>query len=306
MIIAVIGPTAVGKSALGMELASRLGGEIVSVDSRQIYRGLDIGTAKPSHLERKKIRHHCIDILDITEKSNARWFADKARAAIDDIVSRGRVPVLAGGAGLYLRAITQGLFDIDLDEADRRNFESYLKDIPTAELHLRLKEKDPDSADRIHENDRYRIVRALEILELTGRTLSEHFRSQKEEQSNDLPGLVRIGLDMERGALRERISQRTRQMFDAGWPEEVNSLLKAGADPTSPGMQTLGYPETAAFVTGDADRESAILDIARLTSRYAKRQMTWFRKEPDVSWLDAAGDGLKEAALNILDSRDTT
>jgi tRNA dimethylallyltransferase len=304
--IAVIGPTAVGKSSLGMEIAGKLGGEIVSVDSRQIYRGLDIGTAKPTNEERELIGHHCIDILDITEKSNARWFANIARKAIDDILWRGSVPILVGGSGLYLRAITRGLFDVDLDESDRKAFADSLEQIPTSELHSRLRESDPESAERIHVNDRYRIVRALEVLELTGITLSEHFRRQEEGAEDQLPGLLRIGLDMDRESLRGRILLRTRQMFDAGWPEEVSSILDQGADPECPGLLTLGYPETASYLRGETDREGAVRQIATLTSQYAKRQMTWFRKEPDVTWLDAAGDSLLESVLNLLDSRGIT
>ena len=303
--VVVIGPTAVGKSSLGMELARRLGGEIVSIDSRQIYRGLDIGTAKATADERSRIRHHCIDILDITEKSNARWFADQARKAIEDIRAGGKIPVLVGGSGLYLRSVTHGLFEIDLVPSERRKFKSGIEGIATIELYSRLKETDSESAERIHINDRYRIVRALEILELTGIPMNEHFRRQQKTGGNSMPGLVRIGLDMNRDHLRTHIAERTGKMYDAGWPDEVSGLLDDGSDPGCPGLETLGYPETVRFVRGEIGREEAIGKIAVLTGQYAKRQMTWFRKETGVTWLDACSEGLADSALNILDSAGT-
>ena len=304
--VVIIGPTAVGKSSLGIKLAEQLGGEIVSIDSRQIYRGLDIGTAKANTDEQARVRHHCIDILDITEKSNARWFADQARKAIDGIRSGGKIPVLVGGSGLYLRSVTHGLFEIDLVPSERRKFESGIEGIATSELFSRLNKNDPVSGESIHKNDRYRIVRALEVLELTGTPLSEHFKRQKETGGEGMPELVRIGLDMDRERLRTRIAERTGKMYDAGWPDEVSGLLKNGADPGCPGLQTLGYPETVRFVRGELDREAAIRNIAVLTGRYAKRQMTWFRKERGMTWLDAGKKGLTDSALNVLDTAGTS
>ncbi len=300
--VVIIGPTAVGKSSLGMMLAERLDGEIISIDSRQIYRGLDIGTAKASAEEQSRVRHHCIDILDITEKSNARWFADHARGAIEYTHTAGRLPILVGGSGMYLRAITHGLFDINLDPAEREDFDIKIADVTALELYSRLKVCDPESADRIHENDRYRIARALEIFELTGMTMSEHIKLQQESGEGGLDDLVRIGLDMDRDDLRSRIAERTGEMFAAGWPEEAAAILDAGADVRCPGLQTLGYPETIEYLRGEKSRDEAVGMIATLTSQYAKRQMTWFRKEPDVRWQDAGDTGVFEAVLNILDS----
>lgn len=304
--VVIIGPTAVGKSSLGMMVAERLDGEIVSIDSRQIYRGLDIGTAKATADEQARIRHHCIDILDITQKSNARWFADLAREAIEKIRSDGKMPVLVGGSGMYLRSLTHGLFEIDLDPAAREKFENTVAETTTADLQSRLNACDPESARRIHANDRYRIVRALEIFELTRMTMSEHIRRQQETGDEGLPGLVRIGLDMERTILRTRISERTREMFDAGWPEEVSAILDNGAEKGCPGLQTLGYPETIEFLKGMRGRDETIGSIATLTSQYAKRQMTWFRKEPEVMWQDAGAPDLLDTVLNVLDSTGTS
>jgi tRNA dimethylallyltransferase len=300
--VVIIGPTAAGKSSLGMRLAEKIGGEIISIDSRQIYRGLDIGTAKPSEDEQTRIRHHCIDILDITEKSNARWFADLARQSMEKIRSDGKIPVLVGGSGLYLRSITQGLFEIDLDPSDRLEFEKGIEDVANVVLYSRLRSSDPESAERIHENDMYRIVRALEVQRLTGMSLSDHFRRQKEECPDGIRGLIRIGLDVDRELLRARIALRTGEMYDAGWPDEVSGLLEGGADPACPGLQTLGYPETIRFVRGDLSLRAVKEKISMLTGQYAKRQMTWFRKEPEVTWFDAEDIYLLDSVLNILDS----
>ncbi len=304
--VVIIGPTAVGKSSLGMKLAEQLGGEIVSIDSRQIYRGLDIGTAKANTDEQARVRHHCIDILDITEKSNARWFADLAREAMDNIRAIGRIPILVGGSGLYLRSVTQGLFEIDLDRSERVKFEKSIEDTSAADLHAKLSAVDPESGERIHVNDRYRIARALEVFILTGTTMSDHFRRQKDEGVDGMSGLVRIGLDLERETLRSRIGERTREMFDAGWPDEVSALLDKGADTQCPGLKTLGYPETIRYVKGERTRNESIGRIATLTAQYARRQMTWFRKEHDVSWQDAEAEGLFDTVLNILDSAGTS
>jgi tRNA dimethylallyltransferase len=299
--IVIVGPTAVGKSSLGMRLAEKIGGEIVSIDSRQIYRGLDIGTAKPTSEEQARVKHHCIDILDITEKSNAGWFTDRAHEAMEKIRGAGKIPLLVGGSGLYLRSVTRGLFDVELDPSEREGFEKGIEGIATEELYSRLRSSDQGSVSRIHENDRYRIVRALEVLELTGISLSDHFRRQREDGSAGMAGLVWIGLDMDREQLRARIARRTEEMYKAGWPEEVSSILSRGADPSCPGLQALGYPETVRFVRGDVDVRSATGRIALLTGQYAKRQMTWFRKEPEVKWLDAEQEDLLGTALNVLD-----
>jgi tRNA dimethylallyltransferase len=299
--VVIIGPTAAGKSSLGMSLAERIGGEIVSIDSRQIYRGLDIGTAKATAEERARIKHHCIDILDITEKSNARWFADHARDSIEKIRSDGKIPVLVGGSGMYLRSVTHGLFEIELDPHERGEFENSISELSTADLYRRLSASDPGSAERVHENDRYRIIRALEVFELTGLMMSEHIMRQQATGGRGMSGLIRIGLDMDREDLRSRIAERTREMFDAGWPDEVSGLMAKGFDTDCPGLRTLGYPVIIEYVRGELSRDEAISAIATLTSQYAKRQMTWFRKEPSVSWRDAGSENILGEALNILD-----
>lgn len=303
--VAIVGPTGAGKSAAGTRLAELIGGEIVSIDSRQIYRGLDIGTAKPGADELRRVPHHLVDILDITERSNAAWFASLAREAIRDIVSRRRVPVLVGGSGLYLRAVIHGMFEIDLDPSDRERFSLEIGNIPTGRLRERLCEVDRASYARIHPNDRYRIVRALEVHALTGIPLSEHFRRQAAGGSAGEEVAI-VGLSPPRGSLRAAIRARTVSMCGKGWPEEVRGLLERGADPACPGMKTLGYPEMIDHVRGKVGRKETIDRIAARTAGYAKRQMTWFRKERVLAWIDPSGDDTAAAVLNVLDRNAVT
>jgi tRNA dimethylallyltransferase len=303
--IAIVGPTAAGKSAAGMVLAEQIGGEIVSIDSRQVYRGLDIGTAKPGIEERRRIPHHCIDVLDLTERGNAEWFAGLAREAIRSIAARSKVPVLVGGSGFYLRAVIHGLFPVEIERSARRTFAAQIEDTPTVLLYERLALVDPASSARIHPNDRYRIVRALEVHDLTGTPLSEHFRRQ-ERVKPGMAGFTIFGLAPQRGSLRRAIRERTVSMYDAGWPGEVSALLEKGADPAWPGMQTLGYPEIIAHIDGRLDRTQTLDSIAARTARYAKRQMTWFRKEPIATWIDPEDEDPVSAIRNILDMEGLT
>ncbi|HUV35539.1 MAG TPA: tRNA (adenosine(37)-N6)-dimethylallyltransferase MiaA [Patescibacteria group bacterium] len=298
--LAILGPTAVGKSSLAMALAERLGGEIVSVDSRQAYRGIDVGTAKPSCSDRERIPHHLIDVLDLREKNDAERFARLAAAAVDDILQRGRLPILTGGSGLYFRAIFNGFFAIDLDPAERRAFAGSIAPVPTPELYRRLNSSDPESARRIHPNDRYRIVRALEVLELSGVPLSEHFRRQRADPAYRRIECRTIGLTMPRDVLYACINERTRRMMAEGWIEEVERLIQGGADPAWPGFGSLGYPEVLSLVRGELTREQAIDRVARLTRQYAKRQLTWFRKIEGVTWFDTDRRDVAELVFTWL------
>lgn len=300
--IVIVGPTASGKSALGLLVAEQTGGEIVSIDSRQAYRGLDIGTAKPSPAERERIPHHMLDILDINQRGNAAWFAQRAREETAAIRARGSLPILVGGSGLYLRAVLQGLFSVEIDLARRGMFEAEVKDIPTSDLYLRLASVDPQSQARIHRNDRYRIVRALEIQALTGLPLSLHFERQASPGEGLGMRCAVFGILVPRGVLRSRIIERTEYMYEAGWPAEVQGLLAGGADPDWPGMKTLGYPEMVAHVRGRLDRERVIGLIALRTAQYAKRQMTWFRKVEVLNWMDPARDDPVGRILKVLDT----
>ena len=295
--LAILGPTAVGKSFLATDLAERLGGEIVSIDSRQVYRGIDIGTAKPSLSDRARVPHHLIDVIDLAEKIDAERFARMADKAIEGILQRGGVPILTGGSGLYFRALLHGFFDISLDPAERAAFAESVASVATAELFGRLQSADPDSARRIHPNDRYRIIRALEVCELSGTPISEHFRRQSSEDARKCIEHAAAGLTMQRGRLYERINARTRAMMAGGWIEEVRELLDGGADPAWPGLESLGYPEVISLIRGELTREETIERVATQTRRYAKRQLTWFRKVEGVTWFDAERPDLIELVL---------
>ncbi len=301
--LAIIGPTAVGKSRLALELAGTLGGEIVSIDSRQAYRQIDIGTAKPSQSDREKIPHHLIDVLELDEKNDAERFAQLARIAVRDIFERGRLPILVGGSGLYLHALLHGFFVADLDPGERAKFAESVARIPTPALFRRLGTIDQESARRIHRNDRYRIVRALEVYTLTGVPLSEHFRRQDAETSRERFECRKIGLTVPRRILYERINERTKKMLECGWIEEVQRLIKEGADPAWPGLGSLGYPEVISFVRGALSRQEMYDRVARLTRRYAKRQITWFSKVEGVVWFDALRPDLEECVLMWLRRR---
>lgn len=300
--VAILGPTASGKSGLGMFLAGELGGEIISMDSRQVYRRLDIGTSKPSRQDRDAIRHHLIDILDPNEKNSAESHARMAEEAMTDVSARGRLPILVGGSGLYWRALLEGLFRVELSEEARGEFERSVRHVPTEELRRRLFEADGQTGRRLHRNDRYRIVRALEVHELTGVPLSEHFERQTDEtrRSTDF---LKIGLALPRKRLHELIDSRTIEMIGAGWAEEARSLLEAGYDPSCPGLRTIGYPEVIAHVRGEMEEEELVETVQALTRRYAKRQMTWFRKEKDVDWFDTEGERLRESVLGLIRSQ---
>lgn len=299
--VVIIGPTAVGKSRLALNLAGDVGGEIVSVDSRQAYRKTDIGTAKPSVRERADAPHHLIDILDLDEDNNANRFAGMALIAIADIVERGRLPILVGGSGLYLRAIFRGFFHIELKREERERFALSLQDVPTDELHRRLVSADPESSRRIHPNDRYRIVRALEVYTLSGIPLSEHFERQRTENRSSDTNHLKIGLKLPRKELYRRINERTIRMIEAGWVEEVERLLRDGAHEDWPGLRTLGYPEVISYIKGELTKKRMIGEISKLTRQYAKRQITWFNKEEGVTWLGADDPDTTATVLSLVE-----
>jgi tRNA dimethylallyltransferase len=298
--IAILGPTASGKSRLAMHLAQRAGGEILSIDSRQAYRHLDIGTAKPSAEDRRTIPHHLIDILDLREKNSAALFASMAHEAVRAVASRGRLPIFVGGSGLYFRALRHGFFTIKLDAVERTAFAESLRGIPDDFLFRRLETVDPESARRIHRNDRYRIVRALEVYSLTGTPLSAHMQYQRPDPLRQEIRFVAIGVDIPRAELHRNIHERTRMMFEGGWVEETEKLLAEGADPEWPGMKTLGYPEIVALLEGKSTLDETATRIVELTRQYAKRQVTWFQKEPDVAWFTGGAQDIFESAFELV------
>jgi tRNA dimethylallyltransferase len=298
-LIAIVGPTASGKSRLALRLARERGGEIVSCDSQQVYRGLDIGTAKASPEERREVRHHLIDLVDPDQAFSAAEYARRARRAVAEVSSRGRLPLVVGGTGLYLRALLEGLFDgPSRDEETRRRLEALAQRFGDVRLHRLLRHLDGDSAARIQPHDRVRVVRALEVLKVTGRPLSEHHL----QRPDPLRGyeILTVGLAPDREQLRRVVQRRTRGMLEAGLLDEVRGLLGRGYGPDLRPLQSIGYREAVAVVRGEMTPAEAEPAIVTATMRFAKRQMTWFRHQARVRWFQTAEDA-EEAALAWLD-----
>lgn len=285
-IIAVAGPTASGKSALALELCKRLDGELISLDSMQIYRGLDIGTAKPTKAEQAEVRHHMIDICEPTENFSVAEFAERAHKAIADVQSRGKKAVLCGGTGLYLDTVLGRLDfgEIESDEKLRGELIAFAEKNGAEALHERLREIDPQAAEKIHKNNVRRVARAIEIYELTGKTKTEHDR----EAISDSPyeSLI-IGLDYDdREVLYSRINRRVDAMIEAGLEGEVRSLVSRGLlSAESTAGQAIGYKEMLGYIAGDCSLGDAVEKIKLGTRRYAKRQLTWLRRNQDINWL---------------------
>lgn len=285
-IIAVAGPTASGKSALALELCKRLDGELISLDSMQIYRGLDIGTAKPTKAEQAEVRHHMIDICEPTENFSAAEFAERAHKVIADVQSRGKRAVLCGGTGLYLDTVLGRLDfgEIESDEKLRGELIAFAEKNGADALHERLREIDPQAAEKIHKNNVRRVARAIEIYELTGKTKTEHDR--KAISDSPYESLI-IGLDYDdREVLYNRINRRVDAMIEAGLEGEVRSLVSRGLlSAESTAGQAIGYKEMLGYIAGDCSLGDAVEKIKLGTRRYAKRQLTWLRRNPSINWL---------------------
>jgi tRNA dimethylallyltransferase len=286
-LIAVVGPTASGKSALALRLARERGGEIVSCDSLQVYRGLDIGSAKPTPEERRLVPHHLIDVVSPDEAFSAAEYAVRARQSLSGIAGRGRLPLVAGGSGLYLRALLHGLFAGPARHEElRRRLEGLADRFGDARLHRLLASRDPEAARRLPVRDRVRVVRALEVLFRTGRPISAHHR----EGAQPLEGfrVLLVGLAPDRGELRGRVEARTRAMMTGGLVEEVQGLLARGYSPDLRPLQSIGYRQAVAVLDGRMSRGEAERVIVTETMRLAKRQMTWFRHQAKVTWFETA------------------
>lgn len=281
------GPTAAGKSTLAMRLADALPVEFVSADSVQIYRGFDIGSASPSAEERARVPHHLVDIVDPSERYSAARFREDALAAIRAIGERGRLPVVVGGTGLYLRSLLYGLFEgPPADDAMRTALETRAEEEGREALHASLAQVDPESAARLHPNDVRRVVRALEVHALTGTPLSAFHRAHGLEV-RQVAGPVWC-LRWERDTLRARIRSRAESMLAAGWVEEVRDLLAAGVPANAPAFEAVGYKEVLAHVHGALAPDAMLDKISTSTWRLAKRQLTWFRGQHRVRWIDGA------------------
>ena len=296
----IIGPTAVGKTDLSLAIAHDLDAEIVGGDSRQIYRFLDIGTAKPSVAQRQAVPHHLIDIVNPDEPLNAARFAQLAWGCIHTIEARGKQPLVVGGSGLYIRALTDGLFaGPGADPRLRTALEEEAQTLGLQALHDRLAAVDQPAAGRIHPHDRVRIIRALEIYTLTGSPISQwqcQWRNPVRQSA-----FVLIGLTRDRGDLRQRIAARTEAMLRMGLEAEVQRVLAMGYPPTLPPLQSVGYGEIVAFLDGKWDLARARELIARHTWRLAKRQMTWFRRVAGVHWISLT-ETPATAAIQIIQS----
>jgi len=295
-LIAVVGPTASGKSALALRLAEARGGEIVSCDSLQVYRGFDVGSAKAGAAERARARHHLLDVASAEEAFSAAEYARQARAALEGIAARGALPVVAGGTGLYLRALLQGLFEgPSRDAALRRRFEGLAERFGDARLHRLLGRVDAPAAARIEVRDRVRVVRALEVYWSSGRPITAH----QQAPLAPLQGyrVLVLGLDPPREALRRAVEERTEAMFAGGLLEETRALRARHGDVRA--LQAIGYRQAIALLDGATDAAQARRDMVAATMRYAKRQMTWFRHQADVRWF-AAPEAAFAAALAWL------
>ncbi len=299
-IVIVLGPTAVGKSRVAVDLALRFGGEVIGGDSIQVYRGFDIGTDKPTAAERRGVRHHLIDIVGPEVQFTAADFVREALAAVDEIVSRGHLPLIAGGTGLYIKALVDGLFPgPGRDPAVRASLEAEAREEGLDGLFRRLQAVDPEYARKVRNRDRVRIIRALEVHAATGQPISEHFH--RTESPVKGRNILRLGLRLERDALYRRIEDRVERMFERGLVEEVRGLLERGVAEDAPPFRALGYSHVLRLLRGEISRKEAMASTKTDTRRYAKRQMTWFRKMDGVAWFSPDdGPALEEYVQNHL------
>ncbi len=296
-VIAILGSTAVGKTRISIPLAERFEGEIVSVDSRLIYRGMDIGTAKPTLEERKRVTHHLIDVTDPDDTWNLAKYSDAALNVINDIHGRGKVPFLVGGTGQYLRAILEGWIPPASAESPglREKLEAIATDEGHTVLHRQLQEVDPASAERIDPRNVRRVIRALEIFHTTGVPAS----LQREKVPPPFE-ILRIGLSLPRAELYQRIDQRIDLMIEAGWIEEVQGLIDCGYSPDLPSLSAIGYAQLAAYLSGEMDLDNAIVEIRRLSRQFVRRQANWFKADdPEIEWFDAV-TGVEERISAVI------
>jgi tRNA dimethylallyltransferase len=282
-VIVICGPTALGKTATAIELAEIFKGEIVGADSMQVYRYMNIGTAKPSPQELARVPHHLIDIADPDQRFDAKQYAKTAHAKIMELVSQAILPFVVGGTGLYIKALVHGLFMAESANDDiRTRLKEEAQSHGTDFLYARLRRCDPDAAARIKPNDSYRIVRALEIYQLTGKTISAYHH---EHRFQDEPfRVLKIGLNMDRELLYDRINQRVDAMIAAGLVDEVKELLGKGYAPDLKAMQSIGYRHMVDFIKERLSWHEAVRTLKRDTRRFAKRQLTWFKADADIAW----------------------
>lgn len=298
-VIAVVGPTAAGKSDLGVFLAQQLGGEVVNADSMQLYRGMDIGTAKLTREERGGVPHHLLDIWDVTEAASVAEYQRLARAEIDRLLAEGRTPVLVGGSGLYVRGAVDALEFPGTDPEIRARLEAELEERGSGLLHARLAAADPDAARAILPGNGRRIVRALEVIEITGKPFTANLPGHESVYDT-----VQIGVDVARPELDERIATRVDRMWEAGLVDEVRALEALGLREGRTASRALGYQQVLAALAGECTEDEARAETVRTTKRFARRQDSWFRRDPRVHWLSGAADHrgeLPREALSLVE-----
>lgn len=292
------GPTASGKSRVGFLLAEKLGGEIISVDSMQVYRGLDIGTAKPSTEERSRVPHHLVDILELNEAFDAAQFAARAQGAASDILKRGRIPIFCGGTGLYFKALLDGLGESPGSDPVLR---AELEQRSLEELLVELQTRDPETYERIDRKNARRVIRAVEVLRLTGRSFSQQRSCWEFETEGQ--AVFFAGLERESQELKRRIDVRVDEMFAQGLEDETKRLLERGLDCNRAAMQAIGYRQVVDYLRSGSSREETIGLIKQRTRQYAKRQMTWFRRQARVQWFPVRPeDSLENIAGAVAES----
>jgi tRNA dimethylallyltransferase len=301
VLTAVVGSTGTGKSAFALDLAERLraagrDAEIVNADAMQLYRGMDIGTAKVPESERRGVPHHLFDVLEVVDEASVEWYQAKAREVVDEIVSRGAVPLLVGGSGLYVSSV---LFDFRFpgtDSAVRRRFEEIAERSGPAALHELLRRTDPVAAERIGPHNARRLVRALEVGEITG----EPFSAALPDEADRWRASSIVGIAEDRSVLVERLDERVRRMWADGLVDEVRGLLPRGLAEGVTASRAIGYAQAAAQLRGDLDEEAAVAETQALTRRYARRQVSWFKRYPEVDWSTTGDQGAVERALARL------
>jgi tRNA dimethylallyltransferase len=294
-VIAVVGPTAAGKSGLAVALARALGGEVINADSMQVYRGMDIGTAKLTLAERQGVPHHLLDLWDVRQAANVADYQRLARATIAGLGARGRVPILAGGSGLYVRAALEDLSFPGTDPEARARLEDELAETGPAALHTRLAAADPAAAAAILPSNGRRIVRALEVIELTGRPFSANLP----DYAAAVPAR-QLGLQLPRDELDRRIELRVDQMWASGFEKEVRHLEQQGLREGLTASRALGYQQLLRHLAGQATLDQARDETVRATRRFARRQESWFRRDPRITWLDATAPDLLTQALSAI------
>ena len=284
-LIVITGPTASGKTAMSIEMAQKLGGEIINADSMQVYKYMDVGTAKPDMEERAGIPHHLIDVIEPTDSFSAAQYTQMAHRCIAEVHGKGKIPILVGGTGLYIDSVVYNINygDSSADEALRRRLNGMADDMGNEHLHKMLAEIDPQSAEKIHPSDRKRIVRALEVYYHTGETMTEQKRKSRSE---GIPYSAELyAIDTDRALLYERINKRVDIMLESGLIDEVKRLTDMGVNREMTSMQGIGYKELIRYLDGEISIDTAIGMIKQGSRRYAKRQLTWFRRNHDIIWI---------------------